>query len=113
MKNLKFVGESVKDKSIVEGYFVQDQDGACYIVNNYGTSYTWDQVIPESVKCAADTEVEKITTPNTPSPQLLCLVAILKASATVSTTAVLKVLYNEFPQLRAVRSPLASINFAL
>jgi len=40
-------------------------------------------------------------TTNTPSPQLLALVAIMRASATVSTTAVLKVIYDEFPQLRA------------
>jgi hypothetical protein len=38
---------------------------------------------------------------NTASPQLLALVALMKVSATVSTTAVLKVIYDEFPQLRA------------
>jgi len=41
------------------------------------------------------------TSTNTPSQQLLHLVAILKASSTISTTAVLKVLYAEYPQLLA------------
>jgi len=39
------------------------------------------------------------TTGNSVSPKLRDLVAILKASATISTTAVLKVLYSELPQL--------------
>ncbi len=39
--------------------------------------------------------------PNTASPQLRGLVAVLRGSATISTTAVLTILYNEFPQLRA------------
>ena len=48
-----------------------------------------------------DNGAPSIQATNTPSPQLLALVALMKVSATVSTTAVLKVIYDEFPQLRA------------
>jgi hypothetical protein len=44
---------------------------------------------------------EKFKSTNCASQQLLALVGVLKDSATVSTTAVLKVLYDEFPQLLA------------
>jgi hypothetical protein len=56
--------------------------------------------LQKAIKRLQEVEGQKPPT-NCASPQLLALVGVLKASATVPTTAVLKVLYDEFPQLRA------------
>lgn len=71
-------------------------------VNSCQQSYNFQECFIGVVfyeDAALKTTESPTTTGNIVSPKLRDLVAILKGSPTISTTAVLKVLYSELPQL--------------
>ncbi|MEK5166008.1 hypothetical protein NYE69_27180 [Paenibacillus sp. FSL R5-0527] len=49
MRDYKFRGKRVDNGEWVYGYLIKDESGEVNIVNNYGTSYSWDEVDPETV----------------------------------------------------------------
>lgn len=49
MREIKFRGRKIDTGEWVYGYLVVDESGETNIVNNYGTSYSWDEVDPETV----------------------------------------------------------------
>lgn len=49
MREILFKGKLIDRSDWVTGFLVIDKDGTAWIVNNHGASYTWDEVIPETV----------------------------------------------------------------
>lgn len=49
MRDIVFRGKLIDGSDWVIGYLIIDKDGTNWIVNNHGASYTWDEVIPETV----------------------------------------------------------------